>query len=420
MSDGSATATGRPGAQQASAPVPIGSLEALLKLVVEHNLCLASNVYYGSIGHMALEMDFLARARRQGATPGGRSCLVTLPEEPFSKAFAFHYPDLLAPYAVSNRVWGWAREIIRALPELSFNIGVSHMAVDRPVADPGHRPIMWQGRLEFMLSHRGFRERTKRNYVLRSATSDWYPFRRTLDPSPSLRRFLEGLGDRPLVLLHLKQTRINASAGPTDPAGYLPTLAHVRDLGWQPVLVGREAMPDAFRAYGVADYAGSGLATQADDLALISRARAAITGGSGIAHAFEIMDLPLVYTNSWHIDLQCSARRSIVVPTTMRERSTGRPLTIREHIAVHHAMPDGAFYGFPHGAYIAEPPSAEHIRAAFEEVLTLGPPGTEPPPPNALQQRFSRIDPDSAFAAGKARVAAAWAEAFESRFGDKP
>jgi putative glycosyltransferase (TIGR04372 family) len=398
--------------------VPIGSLEALLKLVMEQNLALASNVYWGSIGHMALEMDFLVRARRQGLIPGGRSCLVTLPEDPFSKAFAFHYPDLLAPYAVSNRVWGWAREIIRALPELSFNIGGSHLAVDRPVADPGHRPIMWQGRLEFMLSHRGFRERGKRNFALRSATSDWYPFRRTLDPSPSLRRFLGGLGDRPLVLVHVKQMRINATAGPTDPACYLHMLAHVRDLGWQPVLVGREAMPDAFRAYGVADYAGSGLATQADDLALISRAQAAITAGSGIAHAFEIMDVPLVYTNSWHIDLQCSARRCIVVPTTMRERSTGRPLTIREHIAVHHSMPDGVFYVFPHETHIAEPPSAEHIRAAFEEVLTLGPPGTEPPPPNALQQRFSRIYPDSAFAAGRARVGAAWAQAFESRFGD--
>jgi putative glycosyltransferase (TIGR04372 family) len=405
--------------ESAGAVVSIQSLDALVNLVKEHNLMLASNVYYGSIGHLSLELDFLLRARRQGLVPGGRSCLLILREDPISRAFAGHFADLFPPFGVSERVWEWSREIIRALPELAFNIGVSHFSVERPVDDPGHHAGVWQDRLEYIVSQRAFRARGRRLVALRSATADWYPFRRVLSPSTELARFLDRFGDRPLAFVHVKQSVINATALPSDPATYLPTLAHIRDLGWQPVFVGRETMPHAFRTYGVADYAGSGFASPADDLALFSRGRVAITAASGIAHAFENLDLPLVYTNTWHIDLLCSGRRAVAVPTTMRERSTGRPLTVLEQIAVHHSMPDGHFYSFPHHSHVPEPASPEHVRAAFEEALALGDPGTEPPPPSLLQRRFSRLDPESACAAGLARVASAWAADFEPRFGDR-
>lgn len=405
--------------EPAGVTVGIQSLEALFKLVMEHDLILASNVFYGSIGHLSLELDFLLRARRQGLVPGGRSCLLTLPEEPFSRAFADHFQDLLSPFGVSTRVWLWAREIVRVLPERAFNIGVSHLSTDRPVDDPGHRALIWHDRLEYLISQRAYRARVRRIFALRTATADWYPFRRELKPSPALARFLDAFGARPLAFVHVKQEVVNASVGVTDPATYLPALARIRDLGWQPVFVGREVMPEEFRAFGVADYAGSGIATQADDLALFSRGRVAITAGSGIANAFDNIDLPLVCTNHWHIDVLCCGRRCIAVPTTMRERASGRPLTMLEQIAVHQGVPDGVFYKFPEHTHVAEPASAEHIGAAFEEALRLGAPGTEPPPPSELQRRFSLLEPESPFAAGLARVGSAWAADYESRFGDR-
>jgi putative glycosyltransferase (TIGR04372 family) len=399
-------------------PVPISSLEAFLKLVWKNNFMLATNVFYGSTGHMALELDFLLRARRQGLVRDGRELLLVLPDEPFSKAYAKHYPDLLPPFALSTQLWFWAREAVRAMPELGFNIGMSHLSVERPAGELAPRPHFKHGQLDFLISQQAFRARGRRNYALRSATADWYPFRKVLTPSPALARFLDALGDRPLALVHIKQMSVNASAQATDPATYLPALGRICDLGWQPVFAGREVMPDEFRAFGVADYAGSGIASEADDLALFSRGRIAITAGSGIAHAFEIMDVPVVYTNSWHIDMLCSSRRCVVVPTTMRERQTGRPLTALEQIAVHKAMPDRILYEFPHQTHIPEQAAAEHVREAFEEALRLGHPGTEPPPASALQERFKRLDAESPFAAGLARVGSAWVESFEHRLGD--
>jgi putative glycosyltransferase (TIGR04372 family) len=397
--------------------VDINSLADLLSLIREQRMLVASNVYWGSIGHMTTELDFLLRARRYGLVPSGRQCLLALPSQPFPKAFARHYPDLLPPFALSNRIWSWAREIVQALPELAFNIGNSHLSVERPVGDAGHRPIVWQGRIEFMLSQKAYRARARRSFAMRSASADWLPLRRELSPSPGLARFLDALGSRPLALVHIKQGAINASAQATEPEVYLPALARIRDLGWQPVLVGREAMPESFRPFGVADYAGADFASPADDLALFSRSRVAVTGGSGIADVMAAFDLPLVFVDSWHIDFLCAARRSVAIPRTMRERASGRPLTMLEQIAVHRAMPDGAFYSFPHESHVPEPIDPRHVGDAFEEALALGPPGTEPPPPNALQRRFTQLDPESVFAAGRARVGATWAADFEPRFG---
>jgi putative glycosyltransferase (TIGR04372 family) len=401
-----------------STVVGINSLEELVALVRKLAMLIASNVYWDSIGHVTTELDFLLRARRQGLIPDGRQCLLALPREPFPVAYATHYSDLLVPVAVSTPIWQWAREIVRALPELAFNIGSSHFSVERPTDGSWHQPMMWRGQLEFVISQRAYRARIRRRFATYASTSDWHPFRCDLVPSPALARFLDALGDRPLAFLHLKQRISSAAARATDPSIYLPTLARIRDLGWQPVLVGRESMPDAFRTFGVADYAGSGIANPSDDLALFSRGRVAITAGSGVSDCFGMIDIPLLFADSWHLDFLCSARRSIAVPMTMRECSSGRPLTMLEQIALHQAMPDGVFYSFPHDTHVPEPIDPHHVQAAFEELLTLGPPGSEPPPPNELQRRFSQLDPESAFAAGRARVGAAWAAAFESRFGD--
>jgi len=399
--------------------VDISSLGAFCQSLQARNLLLASNLLHGSIGHASLELDFLLRARRTGLVPGGRTCLLVMPEEPFAQAFAEHFSDLLRPFIVSTQVWLWAREIVCALPEFAFDIGASHISTFRPLGDPDHRWIIWSDRLQFMTSTALTLAKITRHAALRAATSDWYPFRRELKPSTELARFLDAVGDRPLAFVHIKDATVNASPEPTDPRTYFPTLAHICDLGWQPVFVGRETMPDGFRAFGVADYAGSGIASISNDLVLFSRGRVALTGGSGIAHAFEIIDLPLVYTNGWHIYMQCSARRCVVVPATMRARARGRHVSILEQIRMIKNFPTGAFFVFPHQDFVPEQATAEHIHSAFEEALTLGGPGIEPPEPSSLQERFKRLDPGSAFAAGKARVGSMWATDFESRFGDQ-
>jgi hypothetical protein len=73
-------------------------------------------------------------------------------------------------------------------------------------------------------------------------------------------------------LVQVKDQAINSTAAPTEPASYLPTLGAICDLGWRPVFVGRERMPDSFAAFGALNWANSPIATPTDDLALFSMA----------------------------------------------------------------------------------------------------------------------------------------------------
>jgi len=394
--------------------VYINSLGAMLEMVEANDLMIATNLQDRSIGHIALELDFLLRARRENLISGGRLCVPFMTENPFIVAFAQHYGDLLAPFSVSTPLWHWGREIVRAAPERAFNVGVSHFSVERP-EEPGSRLVLFEQWLEHRLTQAATRARTRRLIDLQMRTSEWRPFKRRLTPSPALARFLEPLrGDR-IALIQIKDQAVNSTAAPTDSATYLPTLGMIRDLGWRPVFIGRERMPESFRPFGIANWSECGFATPADDLALFSVASAALTAGSGVAHILELMDLPLVYANSWVLNMQAAARRCVYVPSTLRDAATGRSLTLTEQISVNLSLPDDRLFSLPPGRFLVEAAGGDHIRSAFEEALSFT--DQDQPPLSPAQRRIRDLLPDSVTAIAQSRPGAAWSETFAERAG---
>jgi hypothetical protein len=394
--------------------IRIDSLGAMLAFVENNDLLIATNLLDRSIGHIAVELDYLLRARRENLIPGGRVCVPFMTENAFSLAFAQHYGELLAPFSVSTQLWQWAREIVRADPKRAFDVGSSHFSVEQPET-PGSKLVVFEHWLEHRLTQAAARARLHRLIDLQMRTADWRPFKRLLTPSPALDRFLEPLRGNRIALVHVKEQAVNSTAAPTDPETYLPTLAAIRDLGWRPVFIGRERMPAVFRPFGVTNWSECGFATPTDDLALFSVASAALIASSGVAHILELMDLPLVYANSWVINFQAAARRCVYVPATLRDLATGRPLTLTEQIQMNLTQPDEHFFTLATGRHQVEAASGAHIRAAFEETLSFA--DREPPPLTSAQLRIRNLLPGSVTAIAQSRPGAAWSEAFLERAG---
>lgn len=361
-------------------------------------------------GHNTVELDFFLRQAYAGELDRrARYVFLRLPNNFHNDTVALYRRHFW--FASSNRLLrNLLMPTIVANPDLRIDCGLSrlkwHLREDGTYSQPpGGQTFLYQ------ISKEENREAWLRYYRLRARTANIAPLSDGLAPDQALLDFLGG-GCEKLALFHCKFHIANATAAPTQPLAYVAAMRHLKEQGYRIVHVGREPMPEEFKALGVLNYAESDIASYRHDLQLFACAKIAVTAGSGIALLPDCMDIPFVYCDSWHVGMPMASQRCVIVPSLVEENLSGRTLTFQEQIDLYFELADKGDEIFPTDKYTARNASAEDVLAAVDEVLALENDATRPF--TQLQMHFRALDKSGLTEASRARVS----EAFLGRHAD--
>lgn len=344
--------------------------------------------YFHSPGHWYIELDNLLRMLRLNEH-GGARCLLVLPDRPQCHVMARLYGHRFHMVVIDDRLFDMAREISVQFPELTIDVGLSNFKHHLP--DREHRPVgSYRGKPVIGLSVHELHGLQAAYYRRYAATRDHCPLAEGLPPLPDALAAFLGEGRERMALLQIKLVSGNATGSPTDAATYLPTVRFLTEAGYTPVLIGREPMPDALRACGVIDYAGSPLASFENDILLLRHAKFSLFCGSGLGLWGSVSGHPFLYANHWHLMWPPPSRLCVGVPARLVEKATGRALGFREQIAlITDPRSSGGGLTVPLDRFDCLNASAEELLDATREAVALGAAWT---PRSAEQEAFSRLD----------------------------
>ncbi|MCW2249539.1 putative glycosyltransferase (TIGR04372 family) [Azospirillum fermentarium] len=392
-------------------PGPIRNLHDLVDFLQRTGSRLPVNMFQAT-GHVIAETENFLRMRHLGEIRQDCPYLLILPQTGFARAIGRLYASHFTNVVVSDQWHAMAREVALYHPELTVDVGVSHLKTWVP---PGQKTRIFAlgSQLWHMLPRGPAIDLTVRLYRRRALSRGYMPLWHDV-PLPGA--LAERIGRvQKYALIHLKVDPINATARPTDPATYLDAMAYLHDNGYRLVMAGREPMPDAFRRFDIYNYAGDPLASFENDLILFRHARFALLAGSGISYLAESFDIPFVYANYWHLCFPPFARRAVALPSVLTERQSGRMLPFSEHYGLLSKFPEFSFWNFPDAALTARPAAADEILAATQEALGLS--HADIPPMTPQQQHLNGMDPVGCARISDSRVSQHFLERFAPLMG---
>lgn len=393
-------------------PGPIRGLQDLVDFLQRTGSRLPVNMFQAT-GHVIAETENFLRMRHLGEIRQDCPYLLILPQTGFARAIGQLYASQSITVAVSDPWHAMAREVALYHPELTVDVGVSHLKTSVP---PGQktRIISLGSQFWHMLPRGPAIDLTVQLYRRRALSRGYRPLWHDV---PLPQALAERIGQtQKYALIHLKVDSINATAQATDPVTYLDAMAYLQDNGYRLVMVGREPMPDAFRRFDIYNYAGDPLASFENDLILFRHAQFALLAGSGISYLAESFDLPFVYANYWHLCFPPFARRAVALPSVLTERQSGRTLPFSEHYDLLSRFPEFSFWNFPSAALAARPAAADEILAATQEALSLS--QADIPPMTPQQRHFNVMDPVGCARVSDSRVSQHFLERFSPLIGN--
>lgn len=216
-------------------------------------------------------------------------------------------------------------------------------------------------------------------------SSEYFPLKTFKNHDNSLNTWMQKYENKKIALIHLKTNVGNATAKATDASTYHPTIEFLTSLDYQLVFVGREKMPDIFKKHDILNYAQSGIANFANDIALFNRADLAITAGSGIWLLAECLNVPFLFINYWHVYRIPASKNCVCLPTLVQNYS-GSFLNFTEQWDLYKNANDSKAEIFPFHQFEARNATDDEILAACQELIELK---RNDLPLNSLQKEFS-------------------------------
>lgn len=335
-------------------------------------------------GHIISDSDHFLRLVHAGKANPSLRYLVLFKNHALASGFAEVYKQHFLFIKSSTFLYLLALPLWTAFPELALDCGLSRLKHRLPV--PGDftlEPPFSQSipKLE------GYRNWVA-YYQLRAQTRDYVPMREGDWNSPQLDSFL---GDaKCIAIVHIKTSVMNATALPTDPESYLPALRYLKEQGMTLVKIGGEETPQSFLDVGVIDYSVSDVANFANDLRLIRKARIVIASGSGVGWLPDLMDVPQVYANFWHLFTPPFSGKCVMVPTLVRRRRDGRMLSFSEQFDLYISTSEHGDELFPTERFDPINATSGEVLEAVKESLHLG---SCTSPLSTYQERYAAIDP---------------------------
>lgn len=331
------------------------------------NIVFVVNMIPG-MGHNTAELDYFLRMKVSGAiSDDKRLVLLRAPSSIHNDTLELYRHHFW--FASNNRfLVNFVAPITARFEDIRLNVGLSRLRSqlrdDGSWSPPptGTTYLHQISKLENVANWQTY-------FETRQTTRNLAPLKERLGESAKLRDFISK--DARIALIHIKDMASNATAAPTDPSTYIPTIQFLQENKFAVVMIGREAMPNEFSELGVIDYAGSPIASYKHDLQLVALADVVVTAGSGIAIMPDCMNIPLVYTNSWHLGMPLPSEYSIIVPTLMLRRSDGRHLSIHEQTQLYWDLEDQGPELFPDDIYLPRNADADEILEATKEALDV-------------------------------------------------
>lgn len=357
------------------------------------DFCFLINTAPG-VGHAILELDNFFRMERLNELKKKRYIFLVKNHDVF-KTLVSLYGSRFFFAASSTLIYAFLLPLFIRFPKVTLDIGISRMKWQLPEKKA---PIVYGHPFVFQLTIKEGLKQHRKAYERRLATADYFPLMLPKEKSEQ---------EDKLCLIHIKTDSINASALPTDPETYLPSLKFLQQSGYRFIFAGRERMPAIFEQFGMKNYAASKEASFKNDIALFSKADLAILGGSGIAFLADCYDKPFLYLNSWHLNMAMPSRLSVAVPALLCKEN-GTFLKFSEQIDLYLENSSVAEVA-PSCLYRPRNASGEEILEGLKELLA-------PKEQSPLQKQFQELHPQNLYAVSKSRVSRYFLEKHQHLF----
>ena len=311
-------------------------------------------------GHIVSDVDNFLRRCYAGELPSSCRYIFLRKSSSLSKGFIEIFRSHFFYAKANTFLYYIALPMLLAFPDLTVDCGLSRLKISLK-HDGDNVKLQCQ-----ITKIEGYKQWVN-YYALRSKTSEYLPLLEGNWENDGLREFI---GGRKFVLVHIKSGVMNATAAITEPESYLPAIFSLLNMGYAVMQIGGEAMPDCFKRAGVIDYSRSSVANFANDIRIIKMAEICLMSGSGIAWIADLMNIPLVYLNYWHLFTPPYSRFCICVPTTVVDHA-GKELSFSEQIQLYMDAEDVGAEVFPLNSHTPFNASADEILEAVIEVLSI-------------------------------------------------
>jgi putative glycosyltransferase (TIGR04372 family) len=384
----------------------INSALDIVSFLERNNGKLIINVAIDAVGHTLAEFDNYARMRLTGELDPKGTHLYMGPDEDRAKTVASLYGEALLPFVFLSPL---APEMVRSIalfrPDLTVDVGISSFKVAPIEGKTLFIEVLPGGYTVYRTSQDCLLDDTTAYYRRKLVTRENNPMHRQLPLIEELEDFIDARG-KPLALVQIKAEESSASPEAINVETYMPTLAHLKDLGYHLVQVGREYHPKIFTKFDVVDYANSSLASFTNDFCLFSNASVCLLGPSGISYFAEIMEKPFVLTSSWWITSVPFSHKAVTVPALAKPRSGGELINFQDQVNL---QLKNTVY-FPVEDFEVVNPDAADILAAMKECLELD---KKMLPLNEPQKSFKKLAGNTPGAVSLSRVSADFLERYK-------
>jgi putative glycosyltransferase (TIGR04372 family) len=351
-------------------------------------------------GHIISDVDYFLRLRHLDLIPKGfRYIFIRDSSHHLSKGFISVYKKYFYYSTNSSFFYNTLFPLLLAYPDLTIDCGLSRLKKSLPSKNYKGKMLT---NVDLQLSKIDGYLQWLKYLSLRSLSSNYIPMSFGLFRSPDLDDYLD-LRGRPLALVHIKTSVMNATAKITDEKTYIPALNFLKSKNYRLVMVGTEEMPNSFRKIGVLNYSKSSVHSFENDLKLFQRSNISLVSGSGVGWLADLMDKPIAYINFWHLSTPPYSKNCILVPALVQKKK-GRFLNFKEQLDLYMNMPDIGPEIFPFNLYNARNASADEVLAAVKECIALS--RKKSIKFNLLQIRYRNIDLNGYSAHIKSRISA--------------
>ena len=216
--------------------------------------------------------------------------------------------------------------------------------------------------------------------------------------------------DKKIALIQIKDTVRNATAQPTDPTTLLSSLEYLSYLDYQLVFIGREKMPSEFSQFSIINYAESASANFENDIQIFHHSDLVITSGAGISFLADRMNKPLLYINSWQLQMSMPAKKTIMLPALLIDKKNGKLLKFIDQISLYENKIDNNHEIFPKDLYNVRNAIEREILEGVKELLKM------PKEFSFLQKKYKHLAPDTPLFFGQSRCGKYFLEEHEDLF----
>lgn len=367
-----------------------------------------------SPGHMAVELDWMLRDIAYKGEVESNRYIVIWPQSEVAHGAAKEYASNTFPtYIVSTFLYIVALPFFMRFEDLVRDYGLSSQELHK-IRKNHSKNYMKISQIKS--STREFSEvwlRYQAYYLLRNITSDNFPLKQNFEMDDELRDFIGIENIEKYALIQIKTSIVNGTLLPTDPSTYVPAINFLKESGCKLIFIGREKMPSIFKEQGLINYSEWCGSTFSRDLQLVAKARLGITSASGFANLFDLMRIPLVYSNQWNFLCPPPGRSTVFLPTLLGDSFTQKLWPFRKQIEFFYQERRSDFSGGVPLELIVQNVSGFELLEATKEALALENNYVEK---SQLQKKFQLESGNSILSLLESRISQNFIEKYEMLF----